>query len=279
MSQNPYIPYPAEILDIRTESKAKDTRTFVVNFTDAEIRSRFKYKPGQFAEVSILGKGEAPISITSSPLQENIEFCIKRMGVVTKAIHNLKVGDKFGVRGPYGNCFPLSDWKGKNLIYIAGGIGLAPLRSVINTTIHPSERGNFGDISIIYGARSWGDLLFKPELAEWGKREDIKYYETVDRASDGYTGKVGFVPSLLNEVAPKPDNAIAITCGPPIMIKFVLQNLAKLGFTNDQIWTTLEMRMKCGIGKCGRCNIGNKYVCIDGPVFSLTMLEDMPKEY
>lgn len=279
MIENPYLPHLVEILDIRIESKAKDTRTFVVNFTDSKIKNKFKYKPGQFAELSIAGKGEAPISITSSPLQENIEFCIKRMGVVTKAIHNLKVGDKFGVRGPYGNNFPIEDWKGKNLIYIAGGIGLAPVRSVINTTLHESQRALFNEITIIYGARSFGDLLFKPELKIWNDRSDINYFETVDKASNGYTGKVGFVPSLLSEVAPKPCNAIAITCGPPIMIKYVLENLMKLGFEPKQIYTTLEMRMKCGIGKCGRCNIGNKYVCIDGPVFSLEELNNMPKEY
>ena len=279
MIENPYKPCPVKILDIFVESDVKDTRTFVVNFVDSRDKEKFGYKPGQFAEISVLGSGEAPISITSSPFQSNLEFCIKRMGVVTRALHNLQKGDEFGIRGPYGNNFPMEQWRAKNLIYIAGGIGLAPLRSVINTSIHNSMRGDFKNIIIIYGARSPGDLLFKRELKIWQERSDLSYYETVDKASNGYTGKVGFVPTLLKEVAPSPQNAIALTCGPPIMIKFVLDILEKLNFTPEQIFTTLEMRMKCGIGKCGRCNIGSKYVCIDGPVFSLAALLKMPKEY
>ncbi|MBN1900713.1 FAD/NAD(P)-binding protein [Candidatus Sumerlaeota bacterium] len=267
------------IIKITDESEAKDTRTFELEWVNPEDAKDFQHLPGQFAELSILGEGEAPISITSSPTQPNLQFCVKRMGVVTTAIHHRSVGDVIGVRGPYGNAFPLEDFKGKNVVFIAGGIGLAPLRSLINYMLHESHRNDYKDITILYGARSPGDLLFKYELEEWKQRKDVNYQETVDRAAGEYKGRVGFVPALLSEIAPSPDNAMAVTCGPPIMIKFVLQGLTKLGFQLAKIVTTLEMRMKCGIGKCGRCNIGKYYVCIDGPVFTYEQLMNMPKEY
>lgn len=278
-NQNQYKPYLARIIAIEVESAVRDTRTFTLEFLNDAARKQFQYLPGQFAELSVAGAGEAPISITSSPTQPHPEFCIKRMGVVTRAIHNLALGDTIGVRGPYGNTFPLETMEGKNIIFVAGGIGLAPLRSLIIYMLDAQHRNRYKDITIIYGARSPGDLLFKRDLKQWAERQDVKYHETVDKADETYTGKEGFVPQLLEEVAPKPANAIALTCGPPIMIKFVLQGLTKLGFTPDQIITTLEMRMKCGIGKCGRCNIGPYYVCIDGPVFSYRQILGMPQEY
>ena len=277
---NPYKPCPMRIAKITVESEVKDTRTFELERVNPEDGKRFQYLPGQFAEVSIFGAGEAPVSITSSPTQPNLQFCIKKMGVVTTAIHNSSVGHILGVRGPYGNTFPLEKLKKtRNIIFIAGGIGLAPLRSLISYMLHESHRRDYKDIAILYGARTPGDLLFKYDLLEWGQRKDVAYYETVDKAVGDYKGRVGFVPALLDQVAPSPEDAMAITCGPPIMIKFVLQGLTKLGFKPDQIVTTLEMRMKCGIGKCGRCNIGRYYVCIDGPVFTYEQLMTMPKEY
>ena len=276
---NPYEPRPMKIIKITDESEVKDTRTYELEWVNPEDDKAFNQLPGQFAELSIYGYGEAPISITSSPTQPNLQFCIKRMGVVTTAIHHCNVGDIIGVRGPYGNTFPLERFKGQKVIFIAGGIGLAPLRSLINYMLHESHRKDYKDITILYGARSPGDLLFKYELKDWGERSDVEYLETVDRAAGEYKGRVGFVPALLDELAPSPEDAMAVTCGPPIMIKFVLQSLIKLGFPPDRIITTLEMRMKCGIGKCGRCNIGKYYVCIDGPVFTCEQLMNMPKEY
>ena len=278
-ASNPYRPLEARIVKITDESANKDTRTFELEWVNPEEGEQFRNLPGQFAEISIFGAGEAPISITSSPTQPRLQFCIKRMGKVTTEIHHRGVGDIIGIRGPYGNTFPLEEFKGKNVIFVAGGIGLAPLRSLINYMLHESHRGDYKDIMILYGARSPGDLLFKEELGEWQKREDVRYEETVDRAVGDYKGRVGFVPTMLEEVAPSSENAMAVTCGPPIMIKFVLEGLTKLGFPPDRIITTLEMRMKCGIGKCGRCNIGKYYVCIDGPVFSYEQLKNMPKEY
>jgi sulfhydrogenase subunit gamma (sulfur reductase) len=276
---NPYEPWPARIIKITVESEARDTKTFEMEWVEAEHAEKFKHRPGQFAELSIFGAGEAPISITSSPTQPNLQFCIKQMGVVTTAIHERGIGDVIGIRGPYGNEFPVDKMEGKNVLFIAGGIGLAPLRSVINYLLDPSNRAKYKNVSILYGARSPGDLLFKNELKEWTDRADVEYHETVDRASDGYTGRVGFVPALLEELAPSPQETIALTCGPPIMIKFVMQGLEKLGFEPWQMVTTLENRMKCGIGKCGRCNIGRHYVCIDGPVFTQEQLLAMPQEF
>jgi len=277
---NPYMPSKAVINEIIQETDANDVKTFRVAFQDESAWETFKYRPGQFAEVSLFGVGEAPISITSSPTQKGyLEFSVKKAGVVTTALHQSRVGDIIGVRGPYGNNFPVEDMEGKNLVIIGGGIGLAPVRSLITYVLDQENRSRFNDVTIIYGARSPGDLVFKWELENWGKRPDVDLHVTVDRGDERWTGKVGFVPAVLMEVAPKPDNCVTVTCGPPIMIKFVLQNLEKLGFEPRQIVTTLEMRMKCGIGKCGRCNIGKQYVCRDGPVFTLEQLSGMPQEY
>ncbi|MEW6243422.1 MAG: FAD/NAD(P)-binding protein [Bacillota bacterium] len=277
---NLYIPHKARIKEIITETAANDVKTFRVVFEDESVWDSFQYRPGQFAELSVFGVGEAPISITSSPTQKGyLEFSIKKAGEVTTALHYSAPGELIGVRGPYGNHFPVEIMEGKHLVFIAGGIGLAPLRSLITYVLDDEHRGKFRDVTIIYGARSPGDLVFKWELEKWEKREDIRFYLTVDRGDETWTGREGFVPAVLMEVGPSPENTIAITCGPPIMIKFVLQNLEKLGFSPSQIVTTLEMRMKCGVGKCGRCNIGPRYVCKDGPVFTYEQLRQMPQEY
>lgn len=278
--QDVYLPHVSRIRRITQETDSSDVKTFEVIFLNEDAWQGFKYAPGQFAEVSIFGVGEAPISITSSPTQEGyLEFSVKRMGAVTTALHHLEEGAVIGVRGPYGNTFPIEDMKGRDIIFIGGGIGLAPLRSLINYMLSAKYRADFGKIDIIYGARSPGDLVFKWELEKWRQRDDVNLVVTVDRGDDAWTGRVGFVPAVLKEVAPAPGGAVAVTCGPPIMIKFVIQNLLELGFAPEQIVTTLEMRMKCGIGKCGRCNIGSKYVCKDGPVFTYAQLGEMPKEY
>lgn len=278
--KNPYVPELAVIEDIIEETAANDVKTFRVVFCDANTRRDFSYRPGQFAEVSVFGLGEAPISITSSPTQAGyLEFAVKKAGVLTTALHEAEKGDCIGVRGPYGNVFPVEIMAGKHLVFIAGGIGLAPLRSLFNYCIDPSQRCQFKTVTMLYGARSPGDLVFKWELEKWGARPDLTQHITVDRGDGKWPGRVGFVPSLLMDVKPSPQETVAITCGPPIMIKYVLQNLEELGFAPEQIVTTLEMRMKCGIGKCGRCNIGAQYVCMDGPVFTYAQLRHMPKEY
>ena len=219
------------------------------------------------------------VSITSSPtVKDYQEFSIKKCGSLTDHLHSLQVGDEIAVRGPYGNHFPVEDkLKGKNLLFIAGGIGLAPLRSVINYVL--DNREDYGTVDILYGSRSADDLVQLKEIQEvWMKTEGVNVYLTIDREQEGWDGHVGFVPNYLKEIG-FDTNKTALVCGPPIMIKFVLAGLEELGFSRDQVYTTLELRMKCGVGKCGRCNIGDKYVCKDGPVFRCDEVDELPNEY
>ena len=269
------IPQVGIITDIRTETP--DVQTFRVNAPGGG--KLFEHMPGQCAMICAPGVGEAMFSITSSPTnREYQEFSIKRCGVLTEHLHSLQVGDEILVRGPYGNNFPVEeDLKGKNLLFIAGGIALAPLRSVINYVL--DNRDNYGEIDILYGSRSADDLVQRKEIEEvWSKIPGVNVHLTIDREQEGWDGHVGFVPSYLKELA-FDTNRTAILCGPPIMIKFCLQNLKEMGFAMEQVYTTLELRMKCGVGKCGRCNIGTKYVCKDGPVFRFDQVDELPNEY
>ena len=235
--------------------------------------------PGQCAMICVPGVSEGMFSITSSPtVKEYQEFSIKKCGKLTDYLHSLNVGDEITVRGPYGNHFPVeTELKGQNLLFIAGGIGLAPLRSVINYVLH--NRENYGTVDILYGSRSADDLVQLKEIQEvWQKAPGVNVYLTIDREQEGWDGHVGFVPSYLKEIGFSTDKT-ALLCGPPIMIKFVLAGLKEMGFSEEQVYTTLELRMKCGIGKCGRCNVGSKYVCKDGPVFRFDQLDELPNEY
>jgi NAD(P)H-flavin reductase len=226
--------------------------------------------------LGILGIGESMISIASSPTKKGyLEFSIMKMGKVTSALHASDPGDTISIRGPYGNGFPLNEWKGKNILTIGGGIGQAPLRPIVQYIL--DNRGDFGQLDIIYGARTSNDLCFKDELFELEKRDDVNVHLSIDVEEPGWTRFVGFVPDNLLGVKPSPENTIAITCGPVVMINYVIKNLLELGFTDQQIFTTLENRMKCGIGKCGRCNVGHLYVCKDGPVFSYATLKNLPE--
>lgn len=269
------IPQVGVITDIREETP--DVKTFRVNAPEGG--KLFEHMPGQCAMVCAPGVSEAMFSITSSPTnKEYQEFSIKRCGELTDCLHSMQVGDEITVRGPYGNHFPVeTELKGKNLLFVAGGIGLAPLRSVINYCL--DNRDNYGTIDILYGSRSADDLVRREEMEQvWAKAPGVNVYMTIDRPQDGWNGHVGFVPDYLKEVGFTADK-IALVCGPPIMIKFVLQRLTEMGFSREQVYTTLELRMKCGVGKCGRCNIGTKYVCKDGPVFRLDEIDQLPNEY
>ncbi len=229
--------------------------------------------------VSVPGVGECMFSITSSPTNtEFMEFSIKKCGCVTEVVHSLEVGQQITVRGPYGKNFPVEgDFKGKDLLFIAGGIGLAPLRSVINYVRH--YRKNYGKVVVVYGSRSKDDLVDIDEIRnEWMNEPDFEVYLTIDRPQEGWDGHVGFVPAYVKELGLDP-TMTAVLCGPPIMIKFTLQGLLELGFKKERVYTTLELRMKCGIGKCGRCNVGDKFVCKDGPVFRMDQLDELPPEY
>ncbi len=277
---NIYIPKLTKIKSIVGENKANDIKTIELEFVNDEDYKAFDYIPGQFAEVNVIGKGESPIGIASSPTEEGtIKFTIKRMGTVTSAIHGAELGDTIGIRGPMGNGWPMEELKGKNIVVIGGGFAFSTLRSLILYVLDDKHRKDYGNITVIYGNRNSAEVLYRDVLEEWEKRDDIEIVLTIDGPEDTWTRKVGYVAAVVKEVAPSPDNAVAIICGPPIMIKTAQNELLKLDWKDDQILNSLEMRMKCGVGKCGRCNIGSKYVCIDGPVFSVAELKKMPKEY
>ncbi|MDD6789365.1 MAG: FAD/NAD(P)-binding protein [Lachnospira sp.] len=275
MRNEELIPRVGVVTQIRQETP--DVKTFRVVGTDG--KKLFEHIPGQCAMLSVPGVGEAMISITSSPtVEEYMEFSIKKVGVLTSWLHAMEPGQEILIRGPYGNGFPVdTTFKGRDLLFIAGGIGLAPLHSVINYV--RAKRDNYGHIDVVYGSRSKEDLVDLAEMQnEWMNEKDMNVYLTIDREEQGWDGHVGFVPNYVQELN-FPTSETAIICGPPVMIHFTLQGLQKLGFTNSQVFTTMEMRMKCGIGKCGRCNIGDKYVCKDGPVFSFDELGELPDEY
>lgn len=264
-------PMVGKVVKILEEST--DVKTFRISTLDG--KKPFAPKPGQLGMFSLPMIGEAMFSVTNQG-DDYIDMAIKKTGELTDALHEIEEGQEIGIRGPYGNGFPLEYLKGKDIVFIAGGIGLAPVRSVIMHCL--KNRADYGKLTIIYGARSVEDLCFKDDLFNnWPKEENTQVYVTIDRPQEGWEGHVGFVPDYIKEIAPNPQ--IAIICGPPVMIKFSLPALTGLGFQSDDVITTLELRMKCGIGKCGRCNIGHKYVCLDGPVFTLTQLNEMPNEY
>lgn len=277
---NPYIPMLTKVKSIISENEVRDIKTLELEFQKEEEYKAFDYIPGQFAEISIIGKGECPIGIASSPTETGtIKFTIKKMGTVTSSFHNSDIGDTIGVRGPLGNGWPMEELKGQNIVVIGGGFAFSTLRSLVLYVLDDKHRKDYGDITVIYGNRDSGEVLYRDVLEEWEKRDDIEVVLTIDREEEGWTRKVGFVAAIVKEVAPSPDNAVAIICGPPIMIRTAVDELVKIGWKDEKILNSLEMRMKCGIGKCGRCNIGEKFVCIDGPVFSLAELKKMPNEY
>lgn len=235
----------------------------------------FHHRPGQFVEVSILGVGEAPISISSSPSRSktSFEICVRRVGSLTNAIHELKPGDLIGVRGPFGNGFPVERFRGKDLLFALGGLGLAPLRSLIHEVL--DDRGNFGRTIILYGARHPTELLFTDDLEAWKAREDVEIHVTVDRPNEEWDGNVGVITTLFSHIQVHPRNTVAVTCGPPVMYRYVIMELLGKSVPEGNIWLSLERRMKCGVGKCGHCQMESIYTCIDGPVFAYTQIKHL----
>lgn len=277
---NPYIPIPVRVQDIITENDARDIKTFKVNFENKEDEKSFDFLPGQFAEISLLGTGECPIGIASSPTERDyLLFTVKRAGIVTTKLHCSEIGEIIGLRGPLGNTYPIKDMEGNNILIVGGGFAFTTLRATIKYILDECNRDRFRDLTVIYGARNPGELIYKKELWEWEDRKDMKTFITVDKGDKNWKRYEGFIPTILKKIAPCSKDTIALVCGPPIMIKFTLPIMNELGFKPETIFLSLEMRMKCGIGKCGRCNIGHKYVCKDGPVFSYADLQNLPQEY
>jgi NAD(P)H-flavin reductase len=274
--KNPYLPLPTRIEKVVVETDDSNIKTFCLSVVNKGEEANFDYIPGQFAELSVLGKGEAPFGIASSPTQLGcLEFTVSKVGVVTTALHNMEIGEIVGIRGPLGNGYPLETLKGKNIVMIGGGFGFSTLRSLTNFVLDETNRQSFGDLTVIYGARRPGLLLYKDDLEEWKKRADLHLYLTVDSGDEEWTGRVGLIPEITKGVAPSSENAYALICGPLAMIKFTLPVVKELGFLPERILLSLEMRMKCGLGMCGRCNLGSKYVCRDGPVFSYTQISGL----
>jgi NAD(P)H-flavin reductase/Fe-S-cluster-containing hydrogenase component 2 len=297
-SPNIYRPYLMRVAAVRDETL--DVRTLRLEFLDAKEGKAFDFRVGQFGLYNALGEGESTFCIASSSTRKGyIECTFRQAGRVTRALRRLNVGDLMGFRGPYGNSFPVEAWRGKNLLFVAGGIALPPMRSVIQYCL--DNRQEYGDIIIVYGAKTWGDHVYKDELAEWEKRPDMKLWLCIDwkngeePAEEGWhplnmkspgdsvldphhRRYTGFVPQLVEAVKPSPQNRVAVLCGPPIMIKFTLESLKKLGYRSEDVFTTLENRMKCGLGKCGRCNVGPLYICKEGPVFTAGQVESLPPD-
>ncbi|MBN2467875.1 MAG: FAD/NAD(P)-binding protein [Deltaproteobacteria bacterium] len=271
---NIYLPHLARIITIQDDTY--DTKTFGLELVDAEARNTFRFRPGQFLEIAVLGVGEAPFGLASNPNHPEAFFVtIRAVGSVTDALHKLSPGDIVGVRGPFGNGFPFDEIKGKNVLFVAGGIGLPPLRSLIEPML--DARSEFGDVQILYGARSPADLVYKNRLKEWETMQDVRFMMTVDVGDSGWSGNVGVVTTIFPKADIIVDNTVAFVCGPPIMIRFAIMELLRLGFAPANIISTLERYMKCGVGKCGHCAIGHKYVCLDGPVFSYREMMKLPE--
>jgi NAD(P)H-flavin reductase len=264
--KNPYEPHSARILKIHPQIQGH--RLFQVKFEDDEIARSFSYKPGQFMEVTVFGSGEAPFSISSSPTRPGIiEFCIRQTGKVTNALFNLSPNSQIGMRGPYGNGFPVETLENNDLLIVAGGLGMAPLRSLLWYIL--DTRKKFGEVILMYGGRNPDDMLFKYELLDLLDSPEMQCLLTVDRDDSGiWPAIIGPVTALFDRVKVVPDSTFAAICGPPIMYKYVLEKLFERNFSSDRILMSLERHMKCGLGKCGHCAIGSKYVCLDGPIFS-----------
>jgi NAD(P)H-flavin reductase len=273
------MPYPVRIDDIVVETEDGNQKSFKLVFENEAHTKAWKHVAGQFAMLSLAGQGEIPIGIASSPTEEDhLLFTVNRAGKVTTALHQMTIGDRMGVRGPLGKGFPVdTEMKGKNIVIIAGGFAVTTLRATLISLL--ARRSDYGKITFIYGARTPGMLLYRDELQQWAQRGDIDLHVTIDREAPGWDGLVGFVPTIAGQVAPSPENSVALICGPPIMIKFTMPPLEAIGWTDDQVYLSLENRMKCGEGVCCHCNVGPTLVCKDGPVFTRRQVKKLPIEY
>jgi sulfhydrogenase subunit gamma (sulfur reductase) len=275
VTHNPYLPHAARI--VRIDRMVPDNYLFTLRLLDDAYAAAFQHRPGQFLMLSVPGCGEAPISISSSPTRHGVlELCVRRVGRMTAALYRLDSNDVVGVRGPYGNGFPVERIEGGNLLLVAGGLGMAPLRSLLWYAL--DKRHKFGDITVMYGAKTPADMLFRDEFDSLVGRSDLTCLLTVDRDNSGtWKNHVGLLPGLFDLTTIDPATTVAAVCGPPIVYRFVLERLLKLGFTKDRILMSLERRMKCGVGKCGHCSVGYKYTCIHGPIFTYWDAMNLPE--
>ena len=266
--KSPYLPEKATIKSIASLTETE--RLFTLTLDSGRSLG---HTPGQFVEVSLFGIGEGPISISSPPADDNsFELGVRAAGNLTRAMHKLAVGDSLGIRGPFGNGFPVETLMGKDLLFVAGGIGLVPLRSLIKYSL--THRNAFGRIIILFGARSPKERLFTDELADWSSRTDVEFLETVDRGDESWKGNVGVITTLFKKISIDPRRTAALIVGPPVMYKYALLEVQAKEVPKQNIWLSLERRMKCGLGKCGHCQINNYYVCQEGPVFTFAQIED-----
>ena len=266
-----YQPSPAEMVNV--ESLTDLEKLFTLRLGEGKDLG---HKAGQFVEVSLFGIGEAPISVSSAPSGNGtFQLCVRNVGDVTGALHRLQPGSKIGIRGPYGNGFPVEEMRGQDLLIAPAGLGMAPLRSLIHQVL--DERDAFGRVIILYGAREPSQLLFRDELAQWEARDDVELHVTVDRADEDWSGNVGVITTLFPKIRVNPHSTVAVTVGPPIVYRFVLMELLSKGLHDGRIYLSLERRMKCGLGKCGHCQINDAYVCQEGPVFSYARLKELPE--
>jgi NAD(P)H-flavin reductase len=275
---NIYKPEMMEVIGVHQHTV--DVKSVKIRFKDPERAKDFTFRVGQFGMFSIFGGGESVFNIcSSSNWKDHIEFCFRKTGRVTEMFWQIDEGDTIGFRGPYGNSYPTEAWEGKDLIFIGGGIAMPPIRCAIWYALE--NRAKYGNITIVYGARTIGDLVFSDELDKWAGYENVKVVRCVDPGGETpeWTGEVGLIPHVVERAQIPAANAVALVIGPPIMIRYTLPVLANMGVGQDAIYTSLENRMKCGVGKCGRCNCGPLYVCKEGPVFTLAQVSELPNDY
>ena len=276
-ARSTFAPHLMRVADVRGETP--DVRTLRLDFVDPGIASNLEWRAGQFGHVSVFGAGESVLTIANPPSRGgHVECTFRDIGKVTGSLGSLSVGQVVGFRGPYGNCFPLSEWRGRDIAFVGGGIGMAavaaPLRFVLD------NRADFGDVLVLNGARTVADLVYKAEMREWERIEGVRVVRTVDPGGEapGWDGEVGLIPDVFERLRPEPDGRIVVVCGPPIMLRFMLVALDRLGFPPEHVVTTLENKMKCGVGLCGRCNVGRFFVCLDGPVITAAKLRSLPAD-
>jgi sulfhydrogenase subunit gamma (sulfur reductase) len=278
---NPYQPVPMYIARTAVETDDHSLKSFELVFRNDADRQQFfsGYRPGQFCQLSLFGKGEASFGVASAAWEGNfVRFTVNKIGAFTNAIHAMNPGDLVGMRGALGTWYPIEEWQGYDIVIIGGGYAFTTLYALTKHLLDPSIRPNYGNLTVIYGAREPGLFLYKPDIKTWYRRDDITLFQTIDNPQEDWPYLTGYVPAVTQEIAPSSQKAVAFVCGPPVMIKFTLPVLNELGFPPERIFTSLEKRMKCGIGKCGRCNIGSQYICQDGPVFSFAELRGLPSD-